>query len=488
MSHKPGPKAQASMEPLDLTDLGPRDHRRVDKFAKRYLVVPKGKDALSPFVARPWQREIDRGIFPAKGPRPRQGLISLPRGNGKSANGARLALYALLADEVESPQVLVVASDYRQAGIIFGMARRMVELSPELSARCKILKDRIEVPGTNGILMPLPAEEAALQGWDPSLCLVDELHVVTRPVFESMVLASGKREQSLVLALSTPADSEESVMWDLVNLARTSPDPSFYFREWTSDPKHPVDCLHCWKSSNPALGDFLSRDAMRSSLRITRESAFRRLRLGQWLDVVEDSWLTPDLLKATAQPGPVADGANVVLSVDGSFSGDATAITATTISTEPHFDKVGLWEPTAHAEGWRVPVLEVEQAVRDACKRWRVAEVNFDPARWTRSMQQLQTEGYPVREFPQSAQRMTPATVGLYEAFCNGTVTHSGDADLNRHLLNARVIEDSRGTRVQKENKDSEKKIDLAVCSIMGHARALFLANQKPQRRRVAGF
>src|SRR5690625_5493128 len=73
-------------------------------------------------------------------------------------------------------------------------------------------------------MMPLPAEPAALQGWDPTLVIVDELHVVTDRVWEAMSLASGKRLESLTLAISTPSDRLDSVMWRLVEYGRQHPD------------------------------------------------------------------------------------------------------------------------------------------------------------------------------------------------------------------------------------------------------------------------
>ncbi len=82
-------------------------------------------------------------------------------------------------------------------------------------------------------------------------------------------------------------------------------------------------------------------------------------------------------------------------------------------------------------------------------------------------------DGLPVEEFAQTAQRMTPATNALYEAVVNRTVTHSGDPRLNRHVSNATVRTDSRGTRVYKESKHSTRRIDLAVCAIMAHAAAI---------------
>lgn len=487
---KAGPKRAVTATPIDWSVLGPADHRRLARFAQQYVQVPKGKGAGEPFRLRPWQREITRAILPAKGKRPRQGLISLPRGNGKSTVGALLALYALLADDVASPQVLLCAADLRQAGIIFNAARRMVETSPELAARVRIYQDRLVSPLNDGVIMPLPSDPDALQGWDPSLCLVDELHVVDRDCWESMILASGKRPESLVLAISTPPANPDSVMRDLAVMARSEPSPDFYFREWTSDPSHPIDCTHCERASNPALGDFLSADALSSVRRTSREASYRRYRLGQWIEVSEDSWLTPEAWKACESPRQIEDGSPVVLAFDGSYSGDATAIVACSVESVPHLQPVAVWEPEGRPE-FRVPIADVEDALRAACTRWRVVEVACDPFRWQKSLQALAAEGLPMAEFGQSRARMTPATQSLTEAVLNGEVTHAGDAALTRHVLNARVTDDHTGVRLHKADKHSEHKIDLAVCSVMAHSRARHYAAQKPEptkSRRVWSF
>ena len=68
---------------------------------------------------------------------------------------------------------------------------------------------------------------------------------------------------------------------------------------------------------------------------------------------------------------------------------------------------------------------------------------------------QLDGEGLPVMEYPQSPGRMTPATARFYEAVVNGQLTHSGDSRLARHVGNAVLREDARGARLAKERKDS---------------------------------
>jgi phage terminase large subunit-like protein len=261
-----------------------------------------------------------------------------------------------------------------------------------------------------------------------------------------------------------------------------------YFREFAAPDGCEIDDEAAWALANPALGDFLHADAMRALLPPkTREATFRRARLGQWIVSADDVWITPQEWVGRGTGEVIEDGADVVLALDGSFSQDSTGLVVCRIGEVPLLDVAGHWANPGDPE-WRVDVLAVEDAIREACRRWRVAEVTADPYRWNRSLQVLARDGIRVSEFPQSAQRMTPATLGLREAVTNGTVTHSGHPALAEHVANARVAEDHRGTRLTKSSKKSEQRIDLAVCAVMAHARAVHYATKPKRTRRVAAF
>jgi phage terminase large subunit-like protein len=465
---KGGAKGTITVPPLDLSGLPRSGVRRVDAFAREYLRVTRGKGVRGPFRLRPWQKSIVGQLLPSSGPRPRQALLSLPRGNGKTSLAAVLGAYGLYADRVESAEVVVVASDARQAGITLRQITRMVELEPRLAEVTQVFVNRLYVPATDSTLVVLPAEPGALQGWNPSLAIVDELHVVTRQVWDAVSLAAGKRDRSLTLAISTPGPAREGVMWDLVEHGRRGDDSTFVYVEYAAPDGCEVDDEDAWAVANPALGDFLYVDALRSTMRTTREADFRRYRLGQWTQHA-DAWLPRDAWLACAEDRPIPDHAEVVLGFDGSYSGDATAIVAVELGDTPHLDVVRLWENP----GQQVPIIDVEDALREACKRWRVQTIIADPFRWARSLQLLADEGLPVEEFPQSPPRMTPATQRFGEAVLNRALTHSGDPDLTRHVGNAVVRNDSRGHRIVKEHKDSTRRIDLAVAAVMAYARAV---------------
>jgi phage terminase large subunit-like protein len=476
---KAGPKAALTAPPLDLRRLPRQGGPRAVRFIERYVTVPKGTGAGKRLKLRPWQRQIVHGLL--NEPRPRQGLVSMPAGNAKSTLGAGLGLYGLLGDGVMGAQVPIIASDKRQAGNIQGTARRMVELDDELSAQVQVYHDHLYVPRTDSVLQALPAELAALQGWDPSMGIIDELHVVTVDVYESMAARAGKRDRSLLLALSTPPrdGNTDSVMWRLVEHGREGTDPSFFYVEFAAPPGCDLDDEAAWHVANPALGDFLHLDALRATRRTMRESTFRAWRLGQWPGVIDNAWLPAGTWDACADPSAtIPDGAEVVIALDGSFSRDCTALVVAMVDPRPHVHLYQLWEAPEGARDWRVPVVQVEDAIRAACLRWRVLEVTADPYRWQRSLEVLDGDGIPVHEFFQNAARMGPATARAYQLIVDGELSHDGDPRLARHVANAILKTDSRGARLAKEHKDSTRRIDAAVSMVMATHRASDLVRE----------
>lgn len=485
-----GPKAAVTADPLDFSALGRPGWKRVEAFAAEYLKVPKGTGAKSPFRLRKWQTDIVRSLYPLRGTRPRQGVISLPRGNGKSGLAAVLALYALFADEEEGAQVLVVASDERQARIVFNACRRMIELDDRLAEQVQVFQDRIRVPHTDSELRPLPAEPGALQGWDPSLVIVDELHVVNRDVYDAMLLAAGKRERSLLLAISTPGESTDSVMWDLVEYGREHPDDdSFVLTEYAAPEGCALDDEKAWKIANPALGDFLAVDAVRATLKTTREPAFRRYRLGQWVGQV-DRWLPWGAWEALADPRRVvADRERVVLAFDGSASGDSTALVGCTLGPDPYVWVEGLWQNEGDKQ-WRVPRGDVDAAVAAAFDRYDVVELAADPWGWRSEIEswaKRHGERRVVQWNTAEARRMGPATDRFYAAVVDGSLGHDGDARLATHLGNAVAKSTALGDLIHKDKRNSPRKIDAAVAAIVALDRAAHHTNT-PARGRVRSF
>lgn len=476
-----GPKRSIKVDPLDLSSLGRTRNTRAIHFIEEYAITPKGTGAREPAQLRPWQKSIIRQVL---APGVRQGLVSIPRGNGKSTLAAFLALWGLF-DGPEGAQVLTVATDERQARIVFNAARRMVELNPLLAERTQVFQDRLYVPHHDATLAPLPADPGALQGWDPSLAIVDELHVVREDTWEAMALTAGKREASLTLAISTPATQKDSIMWKLVEHGRAGTDPAFAFVEYAAPEGCAAGDRKAWKTANPALGDFLALDALQATFLTTREATFRQMRLGQWVGVA-DGWLPWGLWDERADPDRlVADGTRIVAGFDGSASGDSTALVAATVEPNPHVFVVGLWE-NDH-QGWRVNRADVDRTVAEMFGRFDVVEMACDPWSW-RSEIQTWADRFGQRrvvEWPTNVlSRMGPATDRTFTLLSEGRLTHDGNASMARHFANCIAKRTSHGDVVVKDGKSSPRKIDAAVAAIVAIDRAAWHV-ERPRKRRL---
>jgi phage terminase large subunit-like protein len=120
---KAGPKAAVDPSVLPFSSRL-RGAKRFGAFCKAFVVVPKGTGALKPLRLRRWQVELVGSVLDPV-PAPSLAGWMLPRGQGKSSLVAALGLYDLMLGAAGA-SVVVVATDQRQAGIVFGAAARMV--------------------------------------------------------------------------------------------------------------------------------------------------------------------------------------------------------------------------------------------------------------------------------------------------------------------------------------------------------------------------
>lgn len=436
---------------------------------------------------RGWQRKLLGHLLARRAGgrlRHRQALIGVARKNGKSALGAGIGLAGLFLGP-NGGEVYSLAADRDQARIVFGTARRMVELDPELSEWFKLYRDAIEFPDTGSVYRVLSAEAYTKEGLNPHLSIFDEVHAQpSRELWDVMALAQGARVEPLLVGITTAGvktdtSGRDSLCYGLYGYGRRVAasevdDPSFFMAWWEpADPFADHRDERTWRQANPGCGDLVALEDFTSAVRRTPENEFRTKRCNQWVSTAE-AWLPAGAWEACADRRPVPDLAEVVLGFDGSFNNDSTALVVVECVEQPHVDVAGCWErPPEADEHWRVPILEVEDTIRQACRRWQVREIVCDPARWARTYQILEDEGLPVVEFPQSPARMVPATQRFYEAVINRTLTQSGDPRLARHVDNCTVKVDARGSRLAKESKTSPRKIDLAIAAVMALDRSL---------------
>jgi len=481
---KTGPKPDAVMSPLPRRSA--RKHTAEDfrLFAKRYLVVPRGAGAGKKLAVRPWQLAMISGAYPNdpnETPPSKFNVFVLPRGNGKSGIIAAVALWHVFSFG-EGARVLIVAQNDRSATRLLRTAARMVELSPELSERAQVYKDRIEYPATDSAIVAVASEQTAIEGEDVTLGVVDEIGFTSRDVYEA-VTYSMKRPGARLIAIGTPSTPkwvDRSPLNDLV-LAARSGDETINLVEYGAPDDADITDPEVWESANPALGDLLDPDDVKAMLPPkTREAEFRRARLGQWVQQSGESYMPAKVWQERGRDVKIPPGTPVVLALDGSQRWDATVLTMASVSPVPHIEVAGWW----HGDGdpdYEVSHAEVEERIRELTATYRVRELTADPFLWQRTLQVLEDEGLNVTQFPQHGTRMPRALAEFRAAALDGKLTHGNDTRLNRHMLAAQLVEGGHGLKLAKASK--REHIDGAVSGILAYNRAFWLGSKRHQKK-----
>jgi phage terminase large subunit-like protein len=488
------------MTPVAIADRKRGDGPLYSEFAEAVCRVTKDSVAAPAgelLHLRDWQKEL---LNHALARRPdgrlkhRVALIGMARKNGKSALAASMGLSALTLGGNGS-EIYSCAADRDQARIVFGTAKRMVELDPELSSMFTLYRDVIEYKDKGSVYRALSAEAYTKEGLNPSpIVIFDEVHAQpNRELWDVMSLAGGARSDSLLLGITTAgvktqANGQDSLAYSLYQYGQKLvkgelTDPSFFFAWW--EPKNP-EADHrdkqLWIESNPGFADIVDAEDFESAVLRTPEAEFRTKRTNCFVSTAT-AWLPTGsweaLIDTERTPEP---GEDVILAFDGAFSNDSTALIAWLLGGDkPHLMVVGIWERPDDAEqGWHVPVAEVEQTIIDTFRNsnFQTKEIVFDPARWQRTFMVLDEQGMPVVSYPNSAERMVPATQKFYEAVVNQSFTHDGDERMARHITNCVTKQSSRGVMVAKAS--SKRKVDAAVAAIFGYDRATQPAEPKP--------
>jgi phage terminase large subunit-like protein len=282
-----------------------------------------GEWAGRPFVLAPWEREFVYHLFStvdAEGYRTiRTALLFIARKNGKSQLAAPLALFLLLADQENSPQVYGAASDRDQASLVFNVAASIVRANEFLSSRLVIREStrRIWCPSNNGFYRAIPADEAGAHGFSASGIIFDELHTQrTRRLWDVLRTSTIARRQPLTLAITTAGYDKQTICHEVYQHAKRVEaglitDRAFHSKifevpEGTSfDDVAAVDEEGnftaeetLWPLANPSLasqpGGFLKPDGIRIALNEARhnpsmQNAVMRLHFNVWT-AAESRW------------------------------------------------------------------------------------------------------------------------------------------------------------------------------------------------------
>ena len=471
------------------------------EFAETYIRIPEGKDAGKPLKLRGFQHEWLEAIY---GTPTRTAIISVARKNAKSAFAAILLLGHLAGPEARlNSQLYSTALSRDQAAVVFGLASKMVRMSPDLSEIITVRDSAKELTCslTGCTYKALSADACTAHGRSPVFLIHDELGQIRGPhseLFETMESGTGAHDSPLSIIISTQAPTDADLLSMLIDDAKTGADPLTKLIVYEAQKDCDLDDEAAWKAANPALGDFLNiasiRKAAGDAMRLpSRESSFRNLNLNQrvaadgaflsadaWklnagepdLSAFEDhpSWWGLDLsarLDLTALVG-ICRSPDGVIHVDARLFAPREGAKAREDRDRAPYTTWARQGILTLTEGRSVDYGVVAVQLGDIMARGPVQAVAFDRWRIDQFKLELDRHGIeaPLVPFGQGYRDMSPAIEALEVEALAGKLRHGGHPIMTWCAANAVVTMDPAGSRKLDKSK-ATGRIDGLVALAM---------------------
>ena len=495
------------------------DKAKADRAVKfiENLCHTKGKWAGKRFWLLPWQEQLIRDIFGIVKPdgyrQFRTAFVEICKKVGKSELAAAVALYLLYADNEPSAEVYGAAADRQQASIVFDVARQMVEMSPALLKRSKLMTatKRIVNYGNSGYYQVLSAEVGGKHGFSVSGLVFDEIHTQpNRQLYDVLTKGSSDaRQNPLHFIITTAGTDRHSIAYELHTkavdiLEGRRVDPTFYPVVYGLKDDEDWEDEANWYKVNPSLGYTVDIERLRDAYREAKQNpadevTFKWLRLNMWVSSTV-AWI-PDaiFMKGNEEIDLAAlEGRDCYGGLDLSSTGDITALVLmfpprdedekyillpffwVPEETIPQRVKAAsvpydIWEKQGYllsTEGNVIHYDFIEKFINDLAEKYHIVEIAVDRWNATQMIQNLEGDGFTMVPFGQGFASMSGPTKDFYRLLMEGKIIHGGHPVLRWMAGNVVVDTDPAGN-IKVTKAKSKEKIDGIVAAIMALDRCI---------------
>lgn len=495
------------------------DKAKADRAVKfiENLCHTKGKWAGKRFWLLPWQEQLIRDIFGIVKPdgyrQFRTAFVEICKKVGKSELAAAVALYLLYADNEPSAEVYGAAADRQQASIVFDVAKQMVEMSPALLKRSKLMTatKRIVNYGNSGYYQVLSAEVGGKHGFSVSGLVFDEIHTQpNRQLYDVLTKGSSDaRQNPLHFIITTAGTDRHSIAYELHTkavdiLKGRRVDPTFYPVVYGLKDDEDWEDEANWYKVNPSLGYTVDIERLRDAYREAKQNpadevTFKWLRLNMWVSSTV-AWI-PDaiFMKGNEEIDLAAlEGRDCYGGLDLSSTGDITALVLVfpprdedekyillpffwvPEETIPQRVKAAsvpydIWERQGYllsTEGNVIHYDFIEKFINDLAEKYHIVEIAVDRWNATQMIQNLEGDGFTMIPFGQGFASMSGPTKDFYRLLMEGKIIH-GEHPVLRWMAGNVVVDTDPAGNIKVTKAKSKEKIDGIVAAIMALDRCI---------------
>jgi len=433
-------------------------------------------------------------------------LFAVARKNAKSTLAAAILLYCQCCEEEEGAQIISAATTGSQARIIFNVAKRMTEKTPDLQEAFGLAcwANSISRMETGASFKPINAKASTQDGLNPSHVGLDEIHAhKSADLLNVLTSAAGARSNPLWLYTTTEGYTNPGPWGEIRQFAKQvlqgilgeSADHFLVVFFAVDDDDDEFD-ESAWPKANPLMDanphllKAIRKEAVEARQMPSKLAEFKIKRLNRpassatgWVDLtkwqkcggaVDLDWLAGQPCWGAFDLASTLDMTSwrLVWKVDDvyytwgrRFVPEDAVRARTERGVVPYAGWVaaGLIEAT---EGEVTDYSVVEARIREDIARFGPLAIGYD--RWNAAeiAQRLLADGHPLVEFNQTTKNYHPAMQELERAYIGKKIQHGNDPVLNWCASNLIALKDGN-LNMKPDKKRSPDKIDDMASLLM---------------------
>jgi phage terminase large subunit-like protein len=493
---------------------------RILSFFPTFLNHTIGKLAGKPFVLAPFQQFTMYNIF---------GWINATTGfrrintvydkrakkNGKTAEMAGLALYALSFDLEMEAQVYVGATKEEQARICWKQAKMYIESPVANPALRKMgfycLQKIIGFKNTGSTMMPLGGDSKTQDGINCHVGIIDEYHAhKDDSVKENLESSTVQRAQPLIYQITTAGANVQSACKNYEDsvievLEGRNIDHSLWIMIHDIDQEdletpESWENKELWIKANPLLGNGLALEGIEKEFvkALNQPSKIRNFKtknLNMWVDQ-QFSWIyNEDWMKNKVDEIPmdkfIKYGAYAGLDLSTTTDLSAYAILSEPDENMERYLKIWLFCPKDTIEkrskedrvpyqywadqgyiiathGNVIDYFVISDIIKSTFHEHKVIRLEYDRYNATQLIQELQEEGLNVSEFSQAIGTISAPTKEFEKLVYSGKIKHDGNPALSWMLASCVIYADANDNmKVHKGRSGANgRRVDGIIATI----------------------
>jgi len=440
-------------------------------------------------------------------------LLFIPRKSGKTELAGAVELFMLYLDKEKGKETYIVASETKQAQILFKVCDTMIRQNSFLHNKCDIFKGRktIEIKDNvyNDTFSVLTANAETKDGLRPNFFIQDEGHAFkTDDMYQVLSEGMASRSEPLTVLISTAGYNIGGSFHERYEYAKKVrdgiiDDEAFYSMIFEIPKGMTWHDKEAWIKANPAIGygvtmDYLEDKYKKAKHSGTDEISFRTKHLNEWLNVSEIFIPYEKWVNCTQPLTDISEARRLIIGLDLSLTDDFTAVSFLYLLDDNKYHlRTKFFIPSANLK-------DREKELRIPLRSWVMSkdviatdgdtidldylynyllpfldgdlecEICYDPYRATALINRIEAEAgfYDNIQVRQGAITLSNPTKYFLDIVKRGDMTHDNNPCMNWHVSNVEVITDSNGNI--KPNKQSRlKKIDGVASTINCLTRAL---------------